>query len=243
MRGFFNLDGPFNKYGGMMADAMILSVLWFVFSIPIITMGAANTALFYVTTRRISEREGYIIRDFWHAFTTNFVRATKLWLIVLVVIFFTMFNLLNLHLLGNMSAFLFPLQILVLIQLSFISVFLFPAIARFDMGFKQTLKTCFYMANRHMLTSILCVALLAALIYGTLFYIFILVIFIPGTYAMLASYLIIKVFRKYRPEIDKDPMLEAQELEQQIAEDRRVKEFSSADIEVENEGMQNDNEV
>jgi len=231
MRDFFSLDGPFNKYGGMLADTMILSLLWIVCSIPIITIGAANSALFYVTTRRIAEREGYITRDFFHAFKVNFVRSTQLWLLSLVIIFITIINILNMGALGNMSVVLLPLQLLILLQLSFISVFAYPVTARFDMGFKQTLKSCFYMANRHMLTSFMCVTLAVGLTFLSLWYIQILVIFVPGAYAMLASHLVMRMLKKYRPEIDKDPFLEVQELEAQKTEERRLQTFSSRVIE------------
>jgi len=238
MRDFFSLDGPFNKYGGMMADTMILSFLWIICSIPIITIGAANSAMFYVTTRRIAEREGYIVRDFFHAFRVNFVRSTQLWLVSLVIIFTTLFNILNMGALGNMSVVLFPLQILILIQLSFISVFMYPVTARFDMGFKQTIKSCFYMANRHLLTSFMCVILAVGLTFASLWYIPILVIFVPGVYAMLASHLVMRMLKKYRPEMDKDPLLEVQELEAQKAEERRLQAISSRVVENE-EGTHN----
>jgi len=227
MRDFFSLDGPFNKYGGMLADTMILSFLWLVCSIPIITIGAANSALFYVTTRRIAEREGYIVRDFFHAFRVNFVRSTQLWLASLVIIIITIINILNMGALGSMAVVLLPLQILILIQLSFISVFLYPVTARFDMGFRQTIKSCFYMANRHLLTSFMCVTLAVGLTFISLWYIEILVIFVPGVYAMLASHLVMRMLKKYRPEMDKDPFLEVQELEAQKTEERRLQAIST----------------
>jgi len=226
MRDFFSIDGPFNKYGGILADAMILSFLWIIFSIPIITIGAANTALFYVTTRRIANREGYITSDFWHAFKANFGRATKFWLLNMLVVIIASFNMLNMWLGGaggNMITFLFPMQILILIQISFISVYLYPMIARFDMGFKQTIKSSFYMANRHMLTSFSCVVLVGGFIFLSLWYMPILILIVPGAYAMLSSHMIMRVFKKYRPEMDKDPFLEVQELEAQITEERRLR--------------------
>ena len=250
MRGFFSLEGPFNKYGGILADAMILSFLWILFSIPIITMGAANTALFYVTTRRIADREGYMASDFWHAFKVNFFRATKYWLLMLLIVFVAFMNIMNMGVIGgNMSRLLLPMQILILIQLAFISVYLYPMIARFDMGFRQTLKSCFFMANRHMFTSISCVIMLGGLVFLAASYAGILLIFVPGAYAMLSSHMIMRIFKKYRPEMDKDPFLEVQELEAQITEERRLRSiigYSSENEETEEneeENNSNDNEL
>jgi len=226
MRDFFSLDGPFSKYGGFLADTLVLSFMWIIFSIPIITIGASTTAMFYVSTRRISEREGYITSDFWFAFKANFGRGTKLWLMVLTVMALLITNLLNRHVIGSMSVVIVPIQIIFLIQVTLISIYLFPLTARFDMGIKQTLKSSFFLANRHFATSITCIAILASLFFASL-YLEPLLIIIPGAYAMGSSYFMMKIFKKYRPEMDKDPMLEVQELEAQIAEERRIRNFSS----------------
>ncbi|MCL2457094.1 MAG: YesL family protein, partial [Defluviitaleaceae bacterium] len=85
MREFFSLEGTFNKYAGFVADTLILSMLWIFFCLPVFTVGASTTALFYVSTRRISNREGYISSDFWAAFKSNFKRATALWFLIFFV--------------------------------------------------------------------------------------------------------------------------------------------------------------
>jgi len=97
--------------------------------------------------------------------------------------------------------------------------------ARFDMSVRQIIKSCFYMANRHLLTSITCALLLLAA-FLTFDLMPPLAIFLaPGAYAMLSSYMIMKIFKKYRPEMDKDPVLEIQEIEAQKAEERRRQSF------------------
>ncbi|MCL1878701.1 MAG: galactose-1-epimerase [Defluviitaleaceae bacterium] len=225
MREFFSLDGAFNKYAGFVADMVILSFLWIFFSIPFVTIGASTTALFYVATRRLANREGYISTDFWHAFKANFFRATLLWLIVFGIIFMIVWNMLLLpdviEEMGALGSIILPAQVIILIEVLFIATWLFPVTARFDMGFKETLKSSFFLANRHMLTSFLCLLTLVALGVLSLFWLPLL-LFIPGIYAMAASYLIMKVFKKHRPEMDKDPMLELREFERQRDEERRL---------------------
>ena len=65
MEKWLGLDSKFYKWGTLLADLIILTVLWLICSLPIITMGAATTALYYVTTRQLSNREGYVSRDFF----------------------------------------------------------------------------------------------------------------------------------------------------------------------------------
>lgn len=229
MRDFFSLDGTFNKYGGYLADTLILSAMWIIFSIPLVTIGAATTAMFYVSTRRISEREGYIAGDFWQAFKANFVRSTVVWILLAVVAFIASINLLNIGLVTTMTPVFLVGQFIVLMQLSFITVYIFPMTARFEMGFKETFKTSFMLANRHLLTTITCVFLLGGLVLGAMWFAPVLIVAVPGTYAMLTSFMLMRVFKRYRPEMDKDPVLEIQEIEAQRAEERRKTGISSID--------------
>jgi len=230
MRDFFSLEGPFNKYGGMLADTVILSLVWLFFSVIGLglTVGASTSAMFYVSTRRIANREGYITSDFWFAFKTNFKKATIIWLMILVSLFLVWFNINNVEIVGTMAIIIFPAQFVFLLEISIMSVYIFPMNARFDMGVKQLIKSAFFMANRHLLTSIICLSMIVA---GALvFYMMppLGLFLVPGSYAMLSSYLIMKIIKKYRPEIDKDPVLEIQEIEAQKEEERRRQRFNSS---------------
>jgi len=230
MRDFFSLDGPFNKYGTLVFDIIIMSFMWLLFSIIGfgLTIGASTSALFFVSTRRIANREGYITRDFWEAFKANFKKATIVWLMILVVAWLIWFNLTHIGMLGGgMGVIIIPAQLILIVQITFMTVYIFPMIARFDMSMKNALKTSFFMANRHMLTSITCVVLIAAGVIAVMIIPPVALFLAPGLYATLSSYMIMKVFKRYRPEIDKDPMLEVQELEAQRAEERRKQEIGT----------------
>lgn len=227
MREFFSLEGPFNKYGGMVADMIILSFMWLFFSIIGLglTIGASTSALFFVTTRRIANREGYVTRDFWEAFKSNLKRATILWVIILALGWLIWFNLSNMEAVGGMSVIILPAQIVLLIEIAIMSVYAFPMAARFDMSVKQIIKTSFFMANRHLLTSISCVVLLLAAVLSFHLMPPLALFLAPGLYATLASYMIMRIFKRYRPEMDKDPVLEIQEIEAQKAEERRKRDI------------------
>ena len=227
MRDFFSLDGPFNKYGGMVADMIILSFMWLFFSLIGlgITIGASTSAMFFVTTRRIANREGYITRDFWEAFKANLKKATILWLIIVVLLWLIWFNITNIGAVGGMAVVIFPAQIILFIEIVLMSIYAFPMAARFDMGIKQIIKTSFFMANRHLLTSISCVVLLLAALLSFFIAPPLALFLAPGLYGLLASYMIMRIFKKYRPEMDKDPILEIQEIEAQKAEERRKRDY------------------
>ena len=221
MRDFFGLDGPFNRYGGMVADMIILSLMWLLFSIPLITIGASTTAMFYVSTRRIANREGYITRDFWESFKANIKRATIIWIIMLAMGWLIWFNISNIDAVGGIGFIVFPIQFVILAEILIMSVYIFPITARFDMSLKQSLKSSFYMANRHLLTSLSCVVLLAAAVLSFFLMPPLALFLAPGIYAWLSSLMIMRIFKRYRPEMDRDPVLEIQEIEAKKEEERR----------------------
>lgn len=203
MGSFFNMDGPFYRIGGFIADIFILSFLWFVFSILIIPMGAATTSLFYVTTRRISNKEGYLFRDFWKSFKTNFVQSTLVWLMILFLGSILVWNIMNISIVGKMGTIILPFQICFLIELVLVTIYIFPIIARFQMKMKDLIKTAFFMANKHLLTSVLCLIIGVVIVVAT--YVMPL-LFLVGMsiFAFATSYFFMRIFKKYRPDLDAD---------------------------------------
>lgn len=83
---FFDLESPLMRVLNRVADLMILNLLMVVCCIPIITTGAAVTAMHYVLLKMVRGEEGYLIRGFFKSFKANFKQATLIWLIMLVVI-------------------------------------------------------------------------------------------------------------------------------------------------------------
>ena len=53
---------------------------------PIVTIGPALTALYYMTLKMARNEETYIIRGFFKSFKENFRQAIVIWLIILVLI-------------------------------------------------------------------------------------------------------------------------------------------------------------
>ena len=201
--GFFSLDGPVYRIGGIIADIMILSIFWILLAIPVVTIGASTSAVYYVFTKRINGRDGYLWQDFWKSFRQNFITSTAVWLTLLLVYIVLTFNILNVGLLEGMTDFVLIVQFVILVQVSFITMYAFPLISRFEMGYREVFKTSFFLANRHILITISNAVMLATCILVAFFQpMFILIV--PGVYCYFSSFLIIKAFKKYRPDMDLD---------------------------------------
>ncbi|MBO5175981.1 MAG: YesL family protein [Lachnospiraceae bacterium] len=67
----FSVDGPLYNFFSRLLDMIKLNILWFLFSLPIVTIGASTVAAFSITLKMIDEREGYIAKQFWTAFKSN----------------------------------------------------------------------------------------------------------------------------------------------------------------------------
>ena len=60
-------------------DTLVLGLLFLLCSIPIITIGASATALYYAYDKVVRRNEGYAVRAFFHSFKMNFAQATLIW--------------------------------------------------------------------------------------------------------------------------------------------------------------------
>ena len=79
--GIFSQNSGFVKFVNRALDVLWLNILWIVFCLPIITIGASTCAAYSVTLKMVDEEEGYIGRQFVKAFKDNFKQGTIMWLI------------------------------------------------------------------------------------------------------------------------------------------------------------------
>lgn len=84
MAKLFSPDNPVWRVMGRLADFFLLTILWGICSLPIITIGASTTALYYVALKMADKQEGYIVKTYFKAFRENFAQSTVLWVIMAV---------------------------------------------------------------------------------------------------------------------------------------------------------------
>ena len=71
-----------------LSTLVFLNILTLIFSIPIVTAGAALTAMHYVIIEMIEERGGGLPGEYWKRFKENLKNATPVWLILLAAVLF-----------------------------------------------------------------------------------------------------------------------------------------------------------
>lgn len=146
----FRYDSPIFRLMSKIADIIILNFLWFFCSIPLFTCGASTTALYYVLMKLVKDEEGYIIKDFFMSFRTNFKQST---MITFIYGFLGAFFALDIRLLSAfgqpLSTFQSILRIVLFvfaIALFILAEYTFPILAKFDNTIKNTIKNAFVMA-------------------------------------------------------------------------------------------------
>ena len=211
--GFFNYDNPVWRFIGKFFDIMILNVLWFVCSIPIVTIGASTTAVYYVTLKIVRDEEGATIKSFFKSFRDNFKQSTIIWLLLLVagaVIGFDMYFFLMLQTESStyrtvMLAVFGGFGIIYLC----IGLYVFPLQSRFYNPVKRTLFNAFFMSIRHFLQTLGMLVIDIGIPALALFVAPILqpILFLFGfpLIAFINSYVFTGVFAKYIPKEEEEP--------------------------------------
>lgn len=204
MNRLFGLDSPVMAFLSRLADLIWLNLLTLLCCIPVVTAGAAFTALHYVCIKMVRDEDGYLTKSYFKSFKQNFLQATGMWLLfllaalIMAVDFFFVFRM--------EGDFVFVLQV----ALSAVSLFLIcsllywlPLLSRFENTILHTIKNAFLVSILNFPRTI---AILV--IYGAFFFFYWMfsVRILPLILLMgislpvyLASYLFSAVFKKLEP--------------------------------------------
>lgn len=201
----FDPDSPLMEALSFIGRLILVNICFLLCCIPVVTIGAACTALYTVTLAQAENRElTSALGTFFAAFKRNFVQATVLWLIMLgfgALLFFDFRALTAGPFEGNrLMSILFMIGAICYVPTL---TFLFPVQAKFDNTVFNTLKNSLalgfakfpqmlFMAALHFLPLIF-------LYFSQVFFFRTLILWIIIAFAATAqinSYLLRRIFRK-----------------------------------------------
>lgn len=196
MRNILSPDAPIMVFITRLSYSMYLGLLWLICCIPIVTVGAATTALFTVTLKMVRNEEGAITKQFFQAFKSNFKQSTIVWLILLVIGLILGVDGYALYHLRFENAFwtlLTAIYLIVLIAYAIISMYIYPLMAHFENTIPAMFRNSIMIGMRYLI----CTAVMAV-IYFAMACIVInlltpLIVFAEGLCAYLCSYLLSNV--------------------------------------------------
>lgn len=161
MKSFFSVDGKFYRFISTLWDMIKLNFLWMLFSLPIVTIGAATVAAYSVTLKMVDDTEGYVGRQFIKAFKENWKQSIPLGLLALVATYavyldFQLFNAVE----GNPILFLIMGMVAVFV-FTMAFIYAFPLSARYENTLIGTIKNSVNIATRYFMRTIALVIVLA----------------------------------------------------------------------------------
>lgn len=209
---FFDMDSPVMRVLNRVGDLMIMNFLMILCCIPVITAGAAFTAMHYVFLKMVRGQEGYLVKGFFKSFKENFRQATLIWLLMLLVIAVYVGD----SLIFNYSTLTFPKPLViavvaVAVLLAMMTVYVFPLQARFENSVKNTLKNAMILAFANLpKTLLMLVCYILPLVIGYFSSYALLFIFLFGISApaYAAAWIYSGIFKKLEPETEEVSDLE-----------------------------------
>ena len=183
----FNSDGWFSRFFGTLGDIIIVNILFILCSIPIVTMGASMSAMYFTLLKKQRTGEnGGVVKLFFKGFKDNFKQSTISWLLFLLISFiFT----LDFNLFGKggpqENKLMYYTSVVLMILTCFIAIYLFPVISAFKNTLKNLLLQSIYLAAKN--------------------FIFTIVIIVCGfgLIAYVSSFMFLKAFTPYLDEVTK----------------------------------------
>ena len=161
MSNLFSPEGKLYKFMSGFTDVFKLNMLWLLFSLPIVTMGAATIAVSTVTLHMVDEEEGHVGAEFLAAFKSNLRQG-------IAMSFFTIIPAWALYLdfqIANSDVVENPLFLLILGLVSayiiiFSLLYVYPLLARYENTVLGSLKNSFRISMKYFMRSLLLLAIL-----------------------------------------------------------------------------------
>lgn len=134
-------ESPVIAFLNKMTDLILLNLIYIVCCLPVVTIGAATTAMYYVCIISIRQGDGYVVKRFIKSFKENFKQATLIWIPRMALFGVVLMDLLFWLKIGTPFAkVMFVLSLVVAFFLLMVGMYIFPVLAKLEGDVKTTLK-------------------------------------------------------------------------------------------------------
>ena len=203
----FNVNNPLMRALSKLFDIGWLSLIYVVFCVPLVTIGAATTSLYYVSAKVLRKDRGYVWSEFWHSFKLNFKPATLIWLIFAAIYGLLYFNLTTFNTSNAAGGYLVGAYIALAFIVTCVASYAFCLLSRFNMNVRGILRYALYMSFRHFLHTLCFLAILFVAGFG-IYAVFrvqlpIFFLFVPGLGSFLYTFPMEHLLKKYMPKPEK----------------------------------------
>ena len=211
---FLSYDSPFGQLLLKLCYSCYLNLIWFICCIPIVTVGASTTALYYTSLKIVRGEDRAVARTFFRSFRENFRQSTVLWLILLVLgLVLAADGYIVYHLRASSTgaiAVVWTLALALLIAAAvvymIVLLYVFPLVASVSNTNWAMLKNSFLIGTHYLFGTILVFAVHFAMFFAVVSIFTPLIVFGEGLCALISAYLLSNVLRlcAYDPNAEED---------------------------------------
>lgn len=184
---------------GKIADMFLLSVLWLLFCIPVITAVPAAIALYYATVKVVRRDAGYVFQDFLKGFTQNWKQGMILELFYFLaglLLYFARSFAKFVGLVTPLGKCYYLFFLISTMMLACVSAYLLPVISRFTLSLLSAFRLAVFFSVKNLLTLVpVLITLAAGIIVAWMIPPAILIL--PSAWCFLLSYSVEKVLIRY----------------------------------------------
>ena len=154
-----DFNNPVLRFLSHVFDIAVLNILWLIFSLPVVTMGAATTAVYAVCFQILQDKSSGVLKPFWKSFRMNLKQATVIWLILLAILavlgvdlWYFLFS--QTFIAGILQAIICGILILLLLDALLITIYAFTLLSLFENTVKETLRNAILLILRNPMRSL-----------------------------------------------------------------------------------------
>lgn len=205
----FRGDSAYSQIMTKVFDIFWLSVLSILCCIPVITIGASLSSLYYVMLKLVRDEETAVTRNYFKAFKENFLQSLPVTLILLVIIGILAADFHILGQGGNQStSIIYGCCVVILLAAAAVFSYVFPLMARYQNTIRKTFENAARLAASHLWQTAVMVLmnlfplgwfLISAETFAAIFWIWVFVGL--GIQAFVNSLIIRKIFDKLETQV------------------------------------------
>lgn len=142
----FNINSSFFKFWNKFIDLFFLNIVMLVCCIPVVTIGPAVTAAYAVLLKMVDDQEGYIFKDYFRYFKSNFKKGTVLGLIFIAAVYALY---IEWQVVTKMNDVNFIFIVIAIISSAIVVaalLYVFPLTARYENTVINTIKNSFHIS-------------------------------------------------------------------------------------------------
>lgn len=198
-------EGPIMQFFAKILDMVIVSILFTVTCIPVITIGCGLTSLYYTVAKSIYRGEGNTIRSYCHCFKVNIKQGLGLGIlcdIVAAIMIGNLYLVVTMDL-GNVGIFFGAIFLVIFLLLLVLMSYGFPLLSRFEVKTGGLLLSSFQLSILHGSVTFQLVVMETMLLAGMLFAFITfppLVILLPGLLGYAQAKVLEPILQTYMQE-------------------------------------------